>query len=58
MITDHMPVEKKKRKVNRFNGMAEEEVLLRTLPDHLAPNLDIVIVSDKHSKKSVDFVIK
>nr|KAG5702261.1 hypothetical protein BaRGS_030616 [Batillaria attramentaria] len=43
MLTDHMPVEKKKRKINRFNGMPEEEVVLRTLPDHLAPDLDIVI---------------
>lgn len=43
-ITDHMPAEKKKRKIDRFNGMPEEEVILRTLPDHLAPDLDIVII--------------
>ena len=43
-ITDHVTV-KKKRKIDRFKGMSEEEVLTRLLPDHLAPNLDIVIVS-------------
>ncbi|XP_064633169.1 G/T mismatch-specific thymine DNA glycosylase-like [Lineus longissimus] len=36
-----MPVKKKR---DRFNGMPEEEVIARGLPDHLAPNLDIVIV--------------
>jgi TDG/mug DNA glycosylase family protein len=40
-ITDGMPVKKKR---DRFNGMPEEEVIARGLPDHLAPNLDIVIV--------------
>lgn len=44
-ITDHMPVVKKKRKIDRFNGMPEEEVIQMTLPDRLAPNLDILIVS-------------
>jgi TDG/mug DNA glycosylase family protein len=44
-ITDHVTV-KKKRKVDRFKGMPEEEVITRLLPDHLAPNLDIVIVSE------------
>ena len=41
-ITDSMPVRKKR---DRFNGMPEEEVVKRVLPDHLAPDLDIVIVS-------------
>ena len=41
-ITDEFPV--KKRKFDRFNGMSEEEVLKRGLPDHLRPNLDIVFV--------------
>ena len=41
-ITDDLSV--KKRKLNRFNGMSEEEVLKRTLPDYLKPNLDIVFV--------------
>lgn len=45
-ITDHVTV--KKRKVDRFKGMSEEEVLKRLLPDHLAPDLDIVIVSIKY----------
>ncbi|XP_076070654.1 uncharacterized protein LOC143042275 [Mytilus galloprovincialis] len=40
-ITDSMPVRKKR---DRFNGMPEEEVVKRVLPDHLAPDLDIVIV--------------
>ena len=38
-----MTVVKKKR--DRFKGMSEEEVSARLLPDHLAPDLDIVIVS-------------
>ena len=37
-----MPVRKKR---DRFNGMPEEEVIKRVLPDHLAVDLDIVIVS-------------
>ncbi|XP_033746442.1 uncharacterized protein LOC117331708 isoform X1 [Pecten maximus] len=41
-ITDHMPVKKKKH--DRFKGMPEEEVMKRLLPDHLAQDLDIVIV--------------
>lgn len=41
-ITDHMPVKKKKH--DRFKGMPEEEVMKRLLPDHLAEDLDIVIV--------------
>lgn len=36
---------KERKKHDRFNGMPEEEVSRRTLPDHLATNLDIVIVS-------------
>ncbi|XP_035657859.1 G/T mismatch-specific thymine DNA glycosylase-like [Branchiostoma floridae] len=44
-ITDTMKVEKKpKRKIDRFKGTPESELLLRTLPDHLSPNLDIVII--------------
>ena len=42
-ITDHVTV--KKRKHDRFKGMSEEEVAAKLLPDHLAPDLDIVIVS-------------
>ncbi|XP_021350990.1 uncharacterized protein LOC110448845 [Mizuhopecten yessoensis] len=41
-ITDHMVVKKKKH--DRFKGMPEEEVMKRLLPDHLAEDLDIVIV--------------
>ncbi|XP_055921984.1 uncharacterized protein LOC129953165 [Eupeodes corollae] len=37
-----MPKERKKH--DRFNGMPEEEVSKRTLPDHLADNLDIIII--------------
>jgi hypothetical protein len=36
---------KERKKWDRFNGMSVDEVKQRTLPDHLAPNLDIVIVS-------------
>lgn len=39
---------KQRRKHDRFNGMTEEEVRSRTLPDHLAANLDVVIVSCSH----------
>ena len=34
-----------KKKRDRFKGMSEDEVLMRMLPDHLIPNLDIVVVS-------------
>ena len=37
---------KERKKRDRFKGMSEEEVLKRVLPDHLAPGLDIVIVSE------------
>jgi hypothetical protein len=40
-----IPIFKERKKHDRFNGMPEEEVSKRTLPDHLALNLDIVIVS-------------
>lgn len=39
-------VYKERKKHDRFNGMPEEEVSKRTLPDHLTNNLDIVIVSN------------
>lgn len=41
-LTEQFPV--KKRKFDRFNGMPEEEVLKRGLPDHLRHGLDIVFV--------------
>ncbi|GFO23225.1 G/u mismatch-specific DNA glycosylase [Plakobranchus ocellatus] len=41
-LGDPLAVGKKKR--DRFNGMTEDEVLQKHLPDHLAPNLDILIV--------------
>ncbi|XP_043943773.1 G/T mismatch-specific thymine DNA glycosylase isoform X1 [Protopterus annectens] len=40
-ITDTYKV---KRKVDRFNGVSEAEILLKTLPDILVFNLDIVII--------------
>lgn len=43
-LTDQYPVVKTKRKFDRFNGMSEEEVLKRGLPDYLKDNLDIVFV--------------
>lgn len=39
------PITKERKKHDRFNGMPEEEVSKRTLPDHLTNNLDIIIVS-------------
>ena len=48
-ISGALPVKKKR---NRFNGMTEEEVLKRKLPDRLAHGLDILIVSD-HSLVSL-----
>lgn len=36
---------KAKRLLNRFDGMSVDEVMARTLPDVIAPNLDILIVS-------------
>jgi len=36
---------KERKKHDRFNGMPEEEVTKRFLPDHLTSNLDIIIVS-------------
>ncbi len=36
---------KVKKKRDRFNGMPEEEVLKRTLPDRIKEDLDILIVS-------------
>lgn len=35
---------KERKKHDRFNGMPEEEVSKRTLPDHITDNLDIVII--------------
>ena len=48
-ITDHMKEKKKsraatKRMMNRFNGMSEEEVAKRGLPDYLREGLDIVFI--------------
>ena len=40
-LTDICPIRKKR---DRFNGLTEDEVLAKTLPDHLAYDLDIVIV--------------
>jgi TDG/mug DNA glycosylase family protein len=44
-LKEDKPHFKERKKHDRFNGMPEEEVSKRTLPDHLAQNLDIVIVS-------------
>lgn len=45
LLTNPAKVYKERKKHDRFNGMPEEEVSKRTLPDHLTDNLDIVIVS-------------
>lgn len=46
---------KERKKHDRINGMSEEEVCKRTLPDHLDTNLDVGIVStvDFHRNSSV-----
>lgn len=41
-ISDIIPVRKKP---SRFEGLTEDEVMLKTLPDHLTYGLDIVVVS-------------
>ena len=35
-----------RKKHNRFNGMSEEEVAKKILPDLIAPDLDVLIVSN------------
>ena len=44
---------KARRKHNRFNGMSEEEVMKRLLPDLIQPDLDILIVSQLLSRNCV-----
>lgn len=46
---------KERKKHDRFNGMPEEEVSKRTLPDHLTENLDIIIVSISNKESYVLF---
>lgn len=41
-----IPVKPRKR-IDRFDGISEDELSKKVLPDHLGPNLDIVIVSLK-----------
>ena len=41
-VTDSYPAAK--RKFDRFNGMSEEEVMKRSLPDYLKEGLDIIFV--------------
>ena len=36
---------KERKKHNRFNGMSDEEVAKKILPDLITPDLDILIVS-------------
>jgi len=40
----HGAVDVKERKRDRFNGMTEQELAQKTLPDYLVPGLDVVIV--------------
>ena len=57
-ITDQFKIKKVKtetkvkRKINRFNGMSEEEVAKKTLPDYLKPGLDIVFIGINPSMTS------
>ncbi|XP_063595198.1 G/T mismatch-specific thymine DNA glycosylase-like [Penaeus indicus] len=41
--SDNIPL-KQKKKIDRFDGMPEEEVAKKFLPDHLGPNMDILII--------------
>lgn len=52
-ITDTFKV---KRKVDRFNGVSEAELLTKTLPDILTFDLDIVIVSNSQLHNEVEVV--
>ena len=36
---------KPRKRIDRFDGISEDELSKKILPDHLGPNLDIVIVS-------------
>jgi len=44
-IKKEVTVKKERKKQNRFNGLTEEELSKRLLPDLIVPNLDILIVS-------------
>ena len=44
-IKKEVTVKKERKKQNRFNGLTEEELSKRLLPDLIAPDLDILIVS-------------
>lgn len=46
---------KERKRHDRFNGLSEEEVSRRTLPDHLAPNLDVVIVREFFLNSMIKF---
>lgn len=50
-----MPTKKKKR--DRFNGMSEDEVMKRELPDHLHENLDILIVRTAKKLMGHEFIL-
>uniref|UniRef100_A0A8C6TXX0 G/T mismatch-specific thymine DNA glycosylase n=1 Tax=Neogobius melanostomus TaxID=47308 RepID=A0A8C6TXX0_9GOBI len=45
LTPDEQEVQKKKRNLNRFDGLSVEEVMSRTLPDVIERGLDILIVS-------------
>ena len=44
-VKKEVTVKKERKKQNRFNGLTEEELSKRLLPDLIAPDLDILIVS-------------
>ena len=46
ITNDHIKVEKKKRTIDRFNGTPKEELMKRSLPDHIKPGLDILIIGN------------
>ena len=44
MILPQKKIPKQKRQTNRFNGMSEEEIAKKGLPDYLREGLDIVFI--------------
>ncbi|KAK8733729.1 hypothetical protein OTU49_006456 [Cherax quadricarinatus] len=41
---DGLPLPKQRKKVVRFDGVPEEEVAKKVLPDHLGPNMEILVI--------------
>lgn len=44
MKVESLPIKKSRGHIDRYNGLSEEEVIQRTLPDYLKENLDLIVV--------------